>query len=370
MSRIGAAGPISFVRSLASRANDPAAPGRRHASIDAPADEGDSQHGANMQAQIADTQEDMSDVMAQFARRLRRPGGTRRSEDAERILDSDVDEKLEELGQLIEFSHPDAHDLLGDARRRFGDASDLMLALRELRRRRRLEGEPVDLLDEAIEEHTRQTDPKLMKAGINAALKAKVFGKRMQLEPARLRQLYRQFLLFEGTYLMIYESWIEEYGLKRRRRILEFVQAALTYDMHSLDPSSNGAEEFGPLLNLIGRVRTLNGADEQFTGRLLTSKVLTNSTETEALGVTMLLSALLAPENVGVTLKQLLEPYLIPLGASEQSQLIQCVLRAAATIPVAIFEEVEDRHLLIDTIKNMAEAPFEAERRIRRMRGR
>lgn len=370
MSRVAPIGmtPVAPAVSRDQRSSQPSNVGQ---ATDTSAQEQGGSQGPDIQAEVVEMQDEMGDVMAQFAQRLARLGrrnNTRRSEERERILDSDADEKLDELHEWIRVSSPGGRELLDDARRRFDDVSDLMLALRELRRRRRLEGEPVDALEEAIDELVRQADSKVMKAGINAALKAKVFGSRMNLAPARLRQLYRQFLLFEGTYLMVYESWIEEFGLRRRKRILEYVQAALTYDMHSLDPSCSGADEFGPLLCMLGRMRTLSSADEQFIGRLLDARLSEDSNETEALGMTMLLSVLQRPELVPTTLEELMTPYLLPRAARERSELMQCVLRAAASIPVSIFEESEHRHALIDTVKEMAGVLYEPERRARRPR--
>lgn len=370
MSRVAPIGttPVLPPVSREQRSSQPSNAGQ---ATDTSAQERSDSQGSDIQGEIVEMQDEMGDVMAQFAQRLARLGrrnNTRRSEERERILDSDADEKLDELEESIRISSVGGRELLDDSRQQFGDESDLMLALRELRRRRRLEGEPIDALEEAIDELARQADSKMMKAGINAALKAKVFGSRMKLAPARLRQLYRQFLLFEGTYLMVYESWIEEFGLRRRKRILEYVQAALTYDMHSLDPSCSGADEFGPMLHMLGRVRTLSSADEQFIGRLSDAHLSEDLYETEALGMTMLLSVLQRPELVPTTLEQLVTPYLLPRAARERSELMQCVLRAAASIPVSIFEESEHRHALIDTIKEMAGVLYEPERRARRPR--
>jgi type III secretion protein W len=259
--------------------------------------------------------------------------------------------------------------LLSEARRRFGDVSDLMLALRELRRRRRIEGEPTDALDEAIETLTRQADPKLMKAGINAALKAKVFGKQMQLEPERLRQLYRQFLMFEGTYLMIYESWIEEYGVKRRKRILEYVQTALTYDMQSLDPSCSGAGEFGPLLRMLVRASALNCANDLFVSHLLQSRLFPDEDVAQALGVPMLLDALQRRKAAAELLAGAMAPVLMPLSPRQRSEFVQCVLRAFAAVPTALFEEPQQRPALLAVIKGMADVLFDEERRSRGLNG-
>lgn len=319
------------------------------------------------QEEFSGTREEIADVLAQFARRLGDNRKARRSEDHERILDEQSDEKLDDLHQFMTASKVKSGELLREARRRFGDDSDLMLALRELRRRRRIEGEPVDALDEAIEELAREADPKMLKAGINVALKAKVFGKGMQLNPGLLRQLYRQFLLFEGSYLMIYESWIEEYGLKRRKRILEYTHAALTYDMQSLDPSCGGAAEFGPLLGMLGNVRALSSADEQFVARLLRNGMMCDAGMTEACAITMLLEALQRPLSVGSTLGELVAPLLAPLAFRQRSEFMQLVLRALAGVPITLFDDPEERHLLIAFVQEMLSMLYEQERKAARL---
>ncbi|ONC26352.1 hypothetical protein AQ914_04530 [Burkholderia pseudomallei] len=324
------------------------------------------------QTEFAEAQDEMSDVMAQFGRRVQNGGKGRRSEDFERILDSDADEKLDDLEQFAKSSKQqggklDAGALLREARQRFGDISDQMLALRELRRRKRLDGEPVDSIDEAMEELMREADPKQLKGGINAALKARVFGKRMRLDAGRLRQLYRQFLMFEGSYLAVYEEWIEEFGAKRRKRILEFVHAALTYDMQSLDPSCSGAAEFGPLLATLGSVRTLCSADEQFVGSLIGEALLREAGLTEVRGLKVLLAALQRPKEIEFTLTTMLAPLIKPLSDRERSEFMQPVLRSLMAVPVTLFADSEERQQLIAVVRDLVSLLYERERRASRM---
>ena len=50
--------------------------------------------------------------------------------------------------------------LLNATRDRFADPSDLALALRELRRRRRIAGDPIDIFEEALDALSKQEDQK------------------------------------------------------------------------------------------------------------------------------------------------------------------------------------------------------------------
>lgn len=368
MSAIGPIASTPITRAIGTRREDPATSTGSSSGV-AQDSVGSQPQCLDAQSQLCNMQEEMSDVLAQFSRAQVRRVATRRSEDSERILDRDVDEKLDELNTVIETSKPDARQLLGDTRQRFADVSDMLLALRELRRLRRVLGAPIDVIEEAIDELMAQADPKLLTAGVNVALKAKVFGRALSVDAGELRQLYRQLLLFEGTYLTIYESWIERFGVKRRRRILAFVQQALSYDMQALDPSCSCAAEFGPLLALLGKIRRLNYADERFVLAVCQGKPAVDADQLESLALACLFSVLRLPESATECIARLLTPALGPLSARDRSYAIQCMLRAAASLPLAVFDASEDRHALIDAFKAMADAPFAAERRALRLAG-
>ncbi|WP_303048483.1 HrpJ domain-containing protein, partial [Burkholderia pseudomallei] len=88
-------------------------------------------------------------------------------------------------------------------------------------------GEFVDALERAIDALLAGDDGNRIKAGINAALEAKVFGTRPRVDARRQRELYRQLLEFDGSHLVIYEDWIERIGARRRKLLLDYVRAAL-----------------------------------------------------------------------------------------------------------------------------------------------
>jgi type III secretion system TyeA family effector delivery regulator len=245
------------------------------------------------------------------------------------------------------------------ARRR----GDLMLALRELKRRKRVDGEPVDVVERAMDELLNTGDAKHIKAGINAALKAKVFGKRMQLDPAKLRQLYRQFLDFQGDHVLVYEDWIDQFGAGKRKRIMDYVGAALTYDMQSLDPSCGCAVEFGPLLGTLNNVRILSSADDVFVGRMLDDELAAGCDLSEERVLKVMLGGLQRPLSIAEIVTEQLGARLQFLPARKRSELMQLVLRGFASVPIALYSEAEERHALIATIQAMIGMLYAEERR-------
>ncbi|MGY4730895.1 type III secretion system gatekeeper subunit SctW [Burkholderia pyrrocinia] len=320
----------------------------------------------NVQAQLAEVEDDAGDMMAQFGRFRASDRKARRSDDFERILDSDAEEKLDDLDALFKDGKggkSDLSTLMSEARQRFQDSSDLMLAFRELRRKRRLEGEDVDTVERAMEDLLNSGEEKQVKAGINAALKAKVFGARMQLDPRKLRHLYRQFLEFEGSYLIVYEDWIEQFGAKKRKRILEYVRSALTYDMQSLDPSCRCAAEFGPLLGTLNQARILSSADELFVGRILDDALAHDCGMTEDRVLAMMLGGLQRPLEIAAVLLEAVGDVLKPLAAARRSQLLQLVLRSFTSVPITLFGEPTARHVLVEAIEEMIGTVYARERR-------
>ncbi|KVK76112.1 type III secretion system gatekeeper subunit SctW [Burkholderia sp. MSMB1498] len=328
-----------------------------------------------VQVQLADIEEESANAATQLSRFRTSERKCRRSDDLERILDTDADEKLDDLATLLgrggnkaTSGKLDLAVLLREARERFRDSSDLLLALRELRRRRRLNGENVDVVERAIDEMLAGGDEKQIKAGINAALKAKVFGERMQLDPRRLRELYRQFLEFEGSYLVVYEDWIEQFGAKKRKRILDYVCAALTYDMQSLDPSCRCPAEFGPLLGTLHNARMLSSADEVFVGRLLSDEFACDCGLTEERALATMLGGLQRPFAIAEVLMRTAGELLDPLAPPRRSQLLQLVLRAFLSVPIELYGEPDARHAVIGSLEDLISTAYACERRYARPR--
>ncbi len=262
---------------------------------------------------------------------------------------------------MLKANQADLPTLMREARRRFHDDSDLFLAFRELRRRRTLGGANVDVVEKALDEMTHGGDPKRIKAGVNAALSAKVFGRRMRVDPARLRQLYRQLLDSGSCFLRIYEEWIVQFGACQRKRIIEYVSAALSCDMQSLDPSYACVAEFGPLITTISNVRMLSSADVLFLGKLLTG-ALCGERITEECALRLMLGGLQRPFEIERLLLDALGPLLARLNPTSRSLLLQRALRGFACIPNGLYPEVEARNALISIVKAMNAELYRRER--------
>ncbi|WP_175924622.1 type III secretion system gatekeeper subunit SctW [Burkholderia latens] len=312
------------------------------------------------QAQLAAAEDDGAALLAEFGRFRSAERRTRRSDDFERMLDPEAGEKLDDLaGELKHLAVSQTRSVaavLREVMQRFQDPSDALLALRELRRRRSMENEPVELIEEAIGELMQGHQARAIKAGINVALKARAFGAQLRLDPRQLRQLYRQFLEFEESYLVVYELWIEEFGDAKRKRILEFIGAALKYDMQSLDPSCGCAAEFGPLLTMTGHLRALASADAIFVARLLDHVPDEAQLVSEGLAVRLMLAGLQRPHAIETVLTDMLGAVFRMLPDRRRTEIMQRISRAFGSIPLSLYEGLEERHAVIDTLRDLMDA--------------
>lgn len=302
-------------------------------------------------------------MVAQFGRFRMSERRARRSEDLGRILDSDAEEKLDELDRLFKGGRFELATFMRGARERFQDSSDLVLALRELRRRRGSDGSEVDGIERAMEVLLNSGEEREIKAGINAALKAQVFGARMQLDPRKLRELYRQFLAFDGPCLLVYEDWIERFGAENRKRILEYIGVALTCDMQSLDPSYSCAAEFGPLIGTLNQTRMLSSADDIFVGQLLADALVRDCKLTEERALATMLGGLQRPFAIAEVMLDVLGDVFQPLALERRSQLLQLILRGFARVPTVLFVDVESRAATIGALEAMIGRVYWRERR-------
>ncbi|MEX3846702.1 type III secretion system gatekeeper subunit SctW [Paraburkholderia sp. BR10882] len=312
---------------------------------------------------VSEVTDNAGEMMAKFGRQRVYERKARRSEDFMRILDSDVDEKLDELAQMVRHGRVSVTTLIREARGRFRDDSDLLLALRELRHGKTLSRDNVHIIEKAVGEIVRGGDHKEIRAGINVAMKAKVFGNRIELDPAQLRSLYRQFLDFQGSYLVVYEDWIEQFGAGKRKWIIEYVSAALAYDMQSLDPSYGCPAEFGPLIATVRNVRMLSSADKLFVDKVIDDAHSRDRLVTEECALQLLLEGLKHPLEIECVLLNALGPVIVRLDPTSRSRLMQVILRGFASIPIGLYSAVGARHALIANMRTMNDKLYRSERR-------
>ncbi|MEB0084898.1 type III secretion system gatekeeper subunit SctW [Glaciimonas sp. Gout2] len=155
----------------------------------------DEQTPAALQQKLTDMADDMASVAAQFRnRRELEQKGNLLSESFERVLDDDVVPKAKKLIEVLSVKNSDIDILMERARALFLDDSDLYLVLKELLKRKELSQVQRTRLEALLAKMEEKADLKMLKAGINCALKARLFGAKLALKASFLRQTYRRFL--------------------------------------------------------------------------------------------------------------------------------------------------------------------------------
>lgn len=208
--------------------------------------------------------DEMSMELEQMVRR--RNNGDKRARGSnpfDRILEDESEPKVDSLHMIARASDISKQQFLEAARGMFPDASDFILVLRELIRRKRIARADTLMFEEMLAEVWEQNDKKMCQAGLNVGLKARLFSKKMRVSPKALRNTYREFLLSEDEQVFQYQQWIEEYGTGRRRQISEFIEVSLVHDIQSHDPSCS-RQEFGDLLGQMVKIKKLTVADYAF----------------------------------------------------------------------------------------------------------
>jgi len=312
----------------------------------------------SMLDQAQEGAEEMSMLFSSLARRnLAKKSGNDAAleENFDQVLDSDVLPKVEKVVALALLDQVSVEALLRYAKSLFPDDSDLVLILRELLRQRNLKQIARKKLQAVLDQVLGQADPKSLKAGINGALKARLFGARMAVTPAALRQCYRQFLADLDAAIAQYQGWIGDFGAEKRAQVVEFIEAALFVDMNALDPSCTRLE-FRELLKALRQLRLLRSSDEVFVKTLL--RVWEHD---EALSVWLLLSVLQQPYDLPELLEQHLGPSMRDAAPSQRSRMFQALLSAFKQVDPEQSVLDEAREFVLSGLAAMADQAYRVE---------
>lgn len=269
------------------------------------------------------------------------------------VLDDNAEEKVDALIQTIKGNAKTNSDLLMQhARRLFPDESCMLAALRALRRMRNFSLDELDVIDKALEQAEEEAEPKSTKAGINVALKARLYGKKLKMTPASVRSAYRDFIQSEEHELEIYEKWLVFYGTERRHIIIDFMEKAVLTDLEASDPSCNDAE-FGYLLSKVSNIKCIRSGDVVFIGCVTRSNILTCYEKRVDKWLLFLLSVLHGPDEVYEGLIEIGGARLTLASAKERSEFLQSIYSAISKISEHIFIEVNDRNVLLANMRSL-----------------
>ena len=298
-------------------------------------------------AELIGASDEMSLELEQFGRRRTNDKRARGSNPFDRILEEESEPKVDRLHLISRTTEVSKQQFLATARAMFPDASDFVLVLRELIRRKRIAGADTLMFEELLAEVWEKSDKKMCQAGLNVGLKARLFSKKMRVSAKALRNTYRQFLLGEDEQVFHYQQWVEEYGLGRRRQIADFIETSLLHDIQSHDPSCS-REEFGYLLGQMVKIKKLTAADYAFLNVFLRRNIQMMLLEDKLLECWF--DCLQRPFEVKKEietnyLRQLTGDLMLPFDVLRQK-----LLMGVRQIDAELFYEPEVKQLLIDAL--------------------
>jgi len=275
------------------------------------------------------------------------------------MLDPQAPRKLDNLRQqLLRGEIPNLASLRTLLSQLFPDPSDQVAALRVLLADTELEvrrKELAELLDEVLD----GPDGTRARAGVNAALKARMHAPALQATPERLRRSYQEFLVEEEP-VGSYETWMALYGYERRLAVVDFIEQALAADMSSLDPSCSRLE-FGRLLKRVRQLTTLRSADHMLLLHCWQPAAMTSMGLTPA----VLTSGLLAMVRAGGGMKRLFAEVMpevrVALEASARILLLQGLRRFMRALPHALWTDIGLHVKAMDEVDEMLDIAIDLE---------
>jgi len=289
---------------------------------------------------IVDSSDELSAQMTQFRNRkdLEKKSGEMINESFARVLDEDVLPKSRQILEISGLKEISIQDLLRQIRTLFPDDSDLVLVLRELLRRYKLDATKRKKIEELLRMVESEANPRALKAGINSALKARLFGHMLSLSPILLRATYRRFLENDSSEVVTYEEWVTTYGYQRRATILDFIEGALLTDIDANDPSCSHLE-FGQLLGKLNQIKLLRSADHIFIQNLLNNDLVKQHNANEAEWLVFLLMLLQFPHELDSLLLDVLGEAIYLSPHKQRAALLQIIRQACKALPPRLFAD-------------------------------
>jgi type III secretion protein W len=215
-------------------------------------------------------------------------------------------------------------------------------------------------LQKALAQAESEAPPRGLKAGINIALKARLFGAKLALSAMLLRASYRQFLESEEPEVVIYEEWITGYGHRRRALVMEFLESALVADMLAQDPSCSRIE-FGNLLGKLNQMKLLRSSEALFIDSVLNDKVIGAHNNSEADWLVFMLALMQSPQELDALLMDTVGEQILLSPHAVRSQLLQAIRHACKALPTALFVDQETVGSLWERFDQLAAVAYRHE---------
>ncbi|HAG8013963.1 TPA: YopN family type III secretion system gatekeeper subunit, partial [Escherichia coli] len=229
---------------------------------------------AGKEARFLQATDEMSAALTQFMKKKIYEEQLANFLDGEEyVLEDQPIEKTDKVMEALKAATTHDYEVYSFAKKLFPDESELVVVLRAILRKKQI-SENVRLNAEALLKKVNQeTTKKFINSGINSALKAKLFGQALSLNPKLLRASYRQFLMAEDDAVDTYVEWIGSYGYQNRILVTKFIKETLFSDINALDASCSSLE-FGMFLNKLSQLLSLQSAEALFLKTLMNNPII------------------------------------------------------------------------------------------------
>ncbi|QJU42326.1 type III secretion system gatekeeper subunit SctW [Serratia marcescens] len=310
---------------------------------------------ASLLQRFSDSVDEMSVLLTQFRNRRDFEKKISSSSDSsfEQVLDEDVHPKVCAILKITAGAEgANLNFLMRQIRSLFPDDSDIVLVLRELLRRRSLDEITKKRLKTLLQKVEAQANPRRLKAGINVALKARLFEKSLDLSPALIRESYREFLESDANETIVYQDWIATYGVEKRTLVVDFMESSLLTDMDAQDPSCSKIE-FGHLLQRLIQLKLIRSSDANFLKVIFNNTIISAFNSSEREWLVFMFCVLEHPGEIKKLLEELLQELMRLSGYRDRGCILQTIYQACINLPGKLFSEPAYMDVLVKELEQL-----------------
>ncbi|HDT2027293.1 TPA: YopN/LcrE/InvE/MxiC type III secretion system gatekeeper, partial [Escherichia coli] len=316
---------------------------------------------AGKEARFLQATDEMSAALTQFMKKKIYEEQLANFLDGEEyVLEDQPIEKTDKVMEALKAATTHDYEVYSFAKKLFPDESDLVVVLRAILRKKQI-SENVRLNAEALLRKVNQeTTKKFINSGINSALKAKLFGQALSLNPKLLRASYRQFLMAEDDAVDTYVEWIGSYGYQNRMLVTKFIKETLFSDINALDASCSSLE-FGMFLNKLSQLLSLQSAEALFLKTLMNNPIIKKFISAEDYWIFFLISLIKFPETAEELLKNALVTLPADANYKDKTLLLKAIYSGCTNLPFSLFINNEQLLEIRECCKQAIKVTFAVE---------
>ncbi|MDS0628268.1 YopN/LcrE/InvE/MxiC type III secretion system gatekeeper [Escherichia coli] len=316
---------------------------------------------AGKEARFLQATDEMSAALTQFMKKKIYEEQLANFLDGEEyVLEDQPIEKTDKVMEALKAATTHDYEVYSFAKKLFPDESELVVVLRAILRKKQI-SENVRLNAEALLKKVNQeTTKKFINSGINSALKAKLFGQALSLNPKLLRASYRQFLMAEDDAVDTYVEWIGSYGYQNRILVTKFIKETLFSDINALDASCSSLE-FGMFLNKLSQLLSLQSAEALFLKTLMNNPIIKKFISAEDHWIFFLISLIKFPETAEELLKNALVTLPADANYKDKTLLLKAIYSGCTNLPFSLFINNEQLLEIRECCKQAIKVTFAAE---------